>query len=74
MNGSVLLGTPVAIAHLRRQNDRFIEHLERGGRLYLPVIGLGELYIGIERSVQREASLVRLAELLRLVTILYPKK
>lgn len=70
---SLLLDTTAVIAFLRNE-PRAVTTLRHMEVLYLPLIALGELYLGIERAQNRQKAEQQLNELLAFVNILYPDR
>jgi len=71
VSGSILLDTTIAIDHLRNGNKQLVAHLQAGGLAYLPVIALGELCAGVERSPVPSKTLAEVWHLKASVTLLY---
>jgi len=68
---SLLLDTTAVIAFLRNE-PRAVTLLRQMDVLYLPLISLGELYLGIERAQDRQRGERQLNELLSFINVLYP--
>jgi tRNA(fMet)-specific endonuclease VapC len=68
---SLLLDTTAVIAYFRNEPSA-VRILRQQEMLYLPLVALGELYLGIERAQNRAKAGKQLDELLSFVNILYP--
>ena len=68
-NGEIVLDTSVAVAHLRGVSG-ITGRLAAHEFLHLPLIALGELHYGIQRSQNQEKNLITLQAWLRIVLIL----
>ena len=67
----ILLDSSVVIAHLRERFDVF-SFLQPGEKLYLPLVALGELYKGAEKSTRVEQNRMLADKFLRRVELLCP--
>ncbi len=68
---SLLLDTTAVIA-LFRNEPRAVSTLEPIIELYMPLVALGELYLGIERAQNRTKAAQEVEDLLSFVNVLYP--
>lgn len=69
----VLLDTSVVVAHLRRKLD-VIELTKSAGPLFLPLVALGELYKGAERSTRTLYNRQLIDDFLEITTLLFPSR
>jgi tRNA(fMet)-specific endonuclease VapC len=70
-NERIALDTSAVILYFRGQAAA-IELLGQTQEIYLPLTALGELYLGLERSEQRNKRIRELDELLAFANVLYP--
>jgi tRNA(fMet)-specific endonuclease VapC len=68
---SLLLDTTAVIAYFRNE-PQTVAILRQPDTLYLPLVALGELYLGIERAQNRVKTERQLLEFLSFVNLLYP--
>ena len=67
----ILLDSSVVVANLRGRID-FFSFLEPGEKVRLPLVALGELYKGAEKSTQVELNRARVDTFLNRVDLLRP--
>lgn len=70
MGGSYLLDTN-AVIDLLDEVSPLVEIISRAAAVYLPVITLGELYFGAEKSTRKGANLARVERVLETLPVLY---
>jgi tRNA(fMet)-specific endonuclease VapC len=70
MTGNLLLDTNVIIRLLRHSEPAIETRLMQYTVLFVPVIVVGEMYYGVEKSKQRHPNEAELAEFLATVTVL----
>jgi tRNA(fMet)-specific endonuclease VapC len=70
--GSVLLDTTIVVDHLRGRSPALGERFEQTGTLYLPVIALGELLYGANKSAFGSKALAQIEDFCQLCAILGP--
>ncbi len=69
MNGTYLLDTNALIAAIDR-NQALVEVIGQAREIFIPVIALGELYFGAEKSQKKEHNLEQIAAMIVGRTIL----
>jgi tRNA(fMet)-specific endonuclease VapC len=69
MNGTYLLDTNALIAVIDR-NQALVEVIGQAREIFIPVIALGELYFGAEKSRKKEHNLEQIAAMIVGRTIL----
>jgi len=70
-NERIALDTSAVILYFRGQ-PAACDFLSQAWEIYLPLIVVGELYLGLERSEQKTKRAHELDELLALANVLYP--
>lgn len=69
MSGNYLLDTSVMVV-LLKPNSELDKKLAEAHKLYISTVALGELYYGIERSLQKAKNITDLDKLLQRINVL----
>lgn len=69
---SVLLDTSVVVHHFRKSNAALESHLSSGGKIFIPLVVLGELLAGAYHGSRQEKMLQQIDIFLRSAALLVP--
>lgn len=69
MSGNYLLDTSVMVV-LLKPNNGLGKKLDEANKVYISTVALGELYYGIERSLQKTKNITDLDKLLQRINVL----